>query len=56
MSLKPFPADPAFPQLKIATDPELMREVLRMRLSVIIPCRNSAAQLPRLAILRSAVW
>ncbi len=32
MSLKPFPADPSLPQLKIASDPELMREVFRRHL------------------------
>ncbi len=32
MSLKPYPADPGLPQLKIASDPELMREIFRRHL------------------------
>ncbi|MBA3616431.1 MAG: phosphotransferase [Rubrobacteraceae bacterium] len=32
MSTKPFPADPSFPQLRSARDPELMREVFQRHL------------------------
>src|SRR5439155_4686242 len=32
MSLEPFPADPGLPQLKIASGPELMREMFRRHL------------------------
>src|SRR5439155_10023957 len=33
MNLEAFPADPGLPQLKIASDPELMREMFRGHLS-----------------------
>src|SRR3989475_2086620 len=33
MNLEAFPADPGLPQLKIASDPELMRDMVRRQLS-----------------------
>src|SRR5437016_14677768 len=33
MNLEAFPADPGLPQLKIASDPEVMREMFRGHLS-----------------------